>query len=270
MKNISKLLSPLQYDWLTKHLPEPRAKTGRRPVPNHELLGGILYVLRTGCQWYELPASECTHHYSTAWRRFNFWRKKSALVGTWQDILKLLDAEGAVDLTLGHIDGSLVQSPQFKSGTGYSGKHHRTGTNAVLATEKLGLPLASVTVKGNRQDRIVAVKVVEKIRVGARRRLKKLNADKGFDGAPLRRKLRKKGIVPNIPERIFKKRRKRGRKPLYDKIAGRFRAFVERTIAWLKSFRKLRYRYERKKSMFQAWLDFSCLVVCLRRVRVLQ
>ena len=55
-----------------------------------------------------------------------------------------------------------------------------------------------------------------------------------------------------------------------DKAIFKFRAFVERTNAWLKAFRKLRYRYERKRGMFQAVVDFCCMLICLRRVGVLQ
>ena len=52
-----------------------------------------------------------------------------------------------------------------------------------------------------------------------------------------------------------------------DKGQFKFRAFVERTIALgLESYHRLRYRYERKKCMFQAMVDMACLLVCLRRV----
>lgn len=270
MVNSNGYLNRKQYNWLCNELPEPRARMGRKAIPNRELLSGILYVLKTGCQWAQLPKSVCARSPISCWRRLNFWRSKRGLRAVWELVLKILDRQGELDLSLGHIDGSLIQSPEFKSGTGYSGKHNRTGTNAVLVTEKNGLPLSSVTIHGNRQDRVVADRVMGKIRIGAKRRVLKLNGDKGFDGRPLRQALRKRNIAPNIPEREYTNRRKRGRKPIYDKVAGKFRAFVERTIAWLKNFRKLRYRYERKKCMFHAFLDLGCLLICLQRVGVLK
>ena len=111
---------------------------------------------------------------------------------------------------------------------------------------------------------------MNKLRVGAKRRVKELNADKGYDSKAFRRNLRKRGIATNIPERQFKHRRKHGRRPHMNKANFKFRAFAERTNAWLKAFRKLRYRYERKRGMFQAIVDFCCLLICLRRVGVLQ
>ena len=109
---------------------------------------------------------------------------------------------------------------------------------------------------------------IKKLRVGAKRRVAELNADKGYDSAAFRRALGKRGISTNIPERKYRHRRKRGRKPHMDKAHFKFRAFTERTNAWLKYFRKLRYRWERKKCMCQAVVDLACLLICLRRVEI--
>jgi len=269
MQNATFFLNQTQYDWLAAKLPEPVVKT-KHVIQNNELLNGVLFVLKTGCRWMDIPDSVCVHDYSSCWRRLNFWRKRGALKLVWQQVLVLLDKQGELDLSLGNLDGSLVQSPQFRDGTGYSKKHQRTGTNISLLTEKHGLPLANVLAKGNRHDIVSAEQTVAKLRVGAKRRLAELNADKGYDSAAFRRHLRKRGIGTNIPERKYKHRRKLGRKPHYDKAQFKFRAFAERTNAWLKYFRKLRYRWERTKRMFQAHVDLACLVICLRRVGDMQ
>jgi transposase len=266
MNNATFFVTQSQYDWLAAELPEPVSKT-KPTIPNDELFNGVLFVLKTGCRWQDIPVSICAHGYSSCWRRCNYWRKRGGLKLVWQQTLVLLDKQGELDLTLGHLDGSLVQSPKFQ-GTGYSNKHHRNGTNISLVTDKQGLPLANTLAKGNRHDLVGAEATVKKIRIGAKRRLAELNADKGYDSAAFRRHLRQRGIAPNIPERNYKRRRKLGRKPKYDKATGKFRAFVERTNAWLKYFRKLRYRWERKKCMFQAMVDLACLIICLRRVEI--
>lgn len=266
MNHTTFFLSQAQYDWLAAKLPAPVAKT-KAIIPNNELLNGVLFVLKTGCRWQDVPASVCTHGYASCWRRLNFWRKKGALKLVWQHILVLLDQQGVLDLSIGNLDGSLVQSPKYQ-GTGYSHKHQRTGTNISLLTEKNGLPLANMTAKGNRHDMASAEATVRKLRVGAKRRVLELNADKGYDSSAFRRALRRRGIGTNIPERHYRYRRKRGRKPHMDKEHFKFRAFVERTNAWLKYFRKLRYRWERKRAMFQAHVDLACLLICLRRVEI--
>ena len=190
MGNATFFLNQTQYDWLAHKLPAPASRT-KHVIPNDELLNGILFVLKTGCRWQDIPASICSHDYSSCWRRLRFWQKHRHLTHVWQHVLVLLDHEGQIDLSLGNLDGSLVQSPQY--------------------------------------------------------------AGVGYDSKAFRRHLRKRGTGTNIPERKTKHRRKRGRKPRMNKVHFKFRAFTERTNAWLKSYRKLRYRYERKRGMFQRY-----------------
>lgn len=269
MSNATYFLNRLQYNLLANVLPEPPRRPGRSSLANSELLGGIVYLLRTGCRWEDIPGSVCQHHYSSCWRRLRFWQKHGYLKIGWQHVLRLLDHEGQIDLSLGNLDGTLIQAPQF-AGVGYDSQHHRYGTNISLLTERNGLPLTGMTFKGNRNDIVAAEATMQKLRVGMKRRVLTLNADKGYDSKAFRRHLRKRGTGTNIPERKAKHRRKRGRKPHMDKLQFRFRAFVERTNAWMKSCHRLRYRYERKRGMFQAVVDFCCLLICLRRVGVLQ
>ena len=269
MKHATYFLNQPQYNWLAKTLPVPATGTGRKPTPNNELLNGILFVLKTGCRWMDIPSSVCSHGYSTCWRRLNFLRQHGYLKLTWQQVLVLLDHEGQLDLSLGNLDGSLVQSPQY-AGTGYDSQHHRYGTNISLLTERNGLPLTSMTFKGNRNDIVCAKATMDKLRVGAKRRVLELNADKGYDSVTFRKQMTKRGTTTNIPERQFTHRRKRGRKPHMNKVQFKFRAFAERTNAWLKYYRKLRYRWDRKRAMFQAHVELACLCICLRRVGVLQ
>lgn len=165
------------------------------------------------------------------------------------------------------MDGTLVQSPKYQ-GVSYDKQHKRYGTNISLLTDKQGIPLIDVTTKGNRNDIVSAEATLNKLRVGAKSRVAELNADKGYDSRAFRKHLRERGIGTNIPERKTKHRRKRGRKPHMNKLQFKFRAFVERTNAWLKYFRKLRYRWDRKRAMFQAHVDLACLLICLRKTEL--
>ena len=266
MEHATFFISQSQYDWLAAKLPAPVNKT-KHVIPNNELLNGILFVLKTGCRWQDIPSSVCMHGYASCWRRLNFWRKRGQLKLVWQQTLIVLDHEGKLDLSLGNLDGTLVQAPQYQ-GVGYDSQHKRYGTNISLLTERNGVPLTDMTTKGNRNDIVSAEATVNKLRVGAKRRVAELNADKGYDSKAFRRHLRDRGIGTNIPERKAKHRRKRGRKPHMDKAHFKFRAFVERTNAWLKYFRKLRYRWDRKKAMFQAHVDLACLLICLRKTEI--
>jgi transposase len=42
---------------------------------------------------------------------------------------------------------------------------------------------------------------------------------------------------------------------------------VERTIAWLHQFRRLRVRYERPHSIHEAFLQLGCAIICWRTLK---
>lgn len=49
-----------------------------------------------------------------------------------------------------------------------------------------------------------------------------------------------------------------------DRHLGVFRWVVERTIAWLHQFRRLRIRYERRDDIHQAFVTLGCVLICHR------
>ena len=90
-------------------------------------------------------------------------------------------------------------------------------------------------------------------RVGRpRRKPRMLVADRGYDHEKYRRLLRARGIRPAIARR---------RVP-YGPGLGRWR--VERTIAWLHQYRRLRIRWERRTDIHQAFLKLACCLICWR------
>lgn len=47
---------------------------------------------------------------------------------------------------------------------------------------------------------------------------------------------------------------------------GRYRWVVERTIAWLFGYRRLAVRYERKPSLYCAFLVLATALICFKRL----
>jgi transposase len=94
-----------------------------------------------------------------------------------------------------------------------------------------------------------------------------LAADAGYDSRPLRRQLRKRGITPSIPERKLKKRKRRRRgRPAKVHPVSQQRWKVERAFAWLNNWRRLATRYERRSSIYRAFLTIACFMVCLNGI----
>ena len=68
-------------------LPSQRGGTGRPPLDHCRMLGGILWVARTGSSWREMP--EEYGKWESAYRRHELWVKQ----GLWQRILRVLGEE---------------------------------------------------------------------------------------------------------------------------------------------------------------------------------
>jgi IS5 family transposase len=100
-------------------------------------------------------------------------------------------------------------------------------------TEATGMPLSTCTTPANGDERAQVIPLLDALHVRTgkqgrpRKRLKVLAADKGYDAKDLRRRLRARGIRPQIPKRVWKSRKPRGR-PI-KKDVPRYQA--ERTFA---------------------------------------
>ena len=57
--------------WIPRHERDPRG--GRKRIADRTAMGGILYRLRTGCQWDAIPSEFGSG--STCYRRFVEWRQ---------------------------------------------------------------------------------------------------------------------------------------------------------------------------------------------------
>jgi transposase len=65
-------------------LPEPKAsrRGGPKSIPNHPVFEGILWILRTGARWQDLP--ERLPSPSTCWRRVRGWEERGIWRKTWR------------------------------------------------------------------------------------------------------------------------------------------------------------------------------------------
>jgi transposase len=86
----------------------PKGRPGPRRKEDRRVLNGVFWVLRTGAPWRDLP--ERYGPYTTAYNRFNRWRK----AGVWD---RLMDAvTKAHDGKVQMIDSSIVRVHQHASG----------------------------------------------------------------------------------------------------------------------------------------------------------
>ena len=88
-------LTDTQWERLPPLLPPQKPHTGRPAVDHRRIINGILWLLRTGAPWRDLP--ERYGPWSTVASRFDRWRK----AGSWERLLATVpqqaDARGQLD-----------------------------------------------------------------------------------------------------------------------------------------------------------------------------
>lgn len=97
-------LSDKQWEAICDYLP-PINMNGRPRCADRAVINGILYVLKTGCQWPAIP-KEYGVHYSTCWRRLKRWEEN----GTWQRIIALLLDAKEAEMAQVALDTSVVKA----------------------------------------------------------------------------------------------------------------------------------------------------------------
>lgn len=108
---MSRHLTHAQWQLIAPHLPPPK-KTGRKRADDRTTLEGILFVLRTGCPWSDLPREYGAP--TTVWRRLRQWEKAGVWESVWRTMLSTLDAQGKLEWAQAFLDGSFV--PAKKGG----------------------------------------------------------------------------------------------------------------------------------------------------------
>lgn len=96
------------FEWSVIEPILPKGRRGQQPQNNRRVMNGIFWVLRTGAPWRDLP--ERYGPYTTAYNRFNRWRKAAIWDGLIAAVTKAHG--GKVQM----IDSSIVRVHQHASG----------------------------------------------------------------------------------------------------------------------------------------------------------
>lgn len=260
--------------WLLPHLPFPTTGRQRRVAPA-EVVGAILYKLKTGCQWRWLPVAALFSGEPLTWQgvyyHFHAWSKQGAWKRLWLTLLHL--HRRLLDLSSVQLDGSHTPAKNGGAAVGYQGRKAARTTNALFVADNQGQPLAIATPQaGQHPDTFHLVDVFAELcalleEAGLRLDGLFLNADKAFDVTSLRQACARHDIQANIP----RKRRAADWQtaddtPLLDAELYRRRLVIEQLNAWLDSFKTLLVRFE---TCLHTWLAFHWLafsVLLLRKI----
>ena len=106
-------LTTEQWELIEPLLP-PVASTGRPPRDRRLMVNGVLWILRTGAPWRDLPGR--FGPWRTVYGHFQQWRNDGTFDRILQALQIRLDREGRIDWDLWCIDGSSVRAARAASG----------------------------------------------------------------------------------------------------------------------------------------------------------
>jgi transposase len=129
-----------------------------------------------------------------------------------------------------------------------------------VLTDAQGMPLAALMTGAHRHavtqllPLLAAIPPVRGKQGRPQHRPHRVHGDRGDDSAPHRQALRAMGITPVLGKRRMD----------HGSGLGAYRWVVERTLAWLPQWRRLRIRYERRADIPEAFLTLGCVLICWR------
>jgi hypothetical protein len=107
-------LTDEQWAVVAPHLPQRTNQRGRPRRDDREILNGILWVMRTGAPWADLP--DRYPPYQTCHRRFQEWVRSGVFERILQMLVHDLKERGELDLSECFIDGSFVIAKKGATG----------------------------------------------------------------------------------------------------------------------------------------------------------
>ncbi len=252
------------WAWFERVLPpdKPRGVPGRPPLRNRQVLNGILYVLRTGCQWKSLK-TEWFGASSSLHARFQTWQQ----TGVWEQVFRLLvqlyHRRKGIQWRWQAVDSKSVPAPLGGKKTGKNPTDRgKLGSKRHILVDARGAPLAIVVSGANAHDKTCLLATLDALIVPRPERVYRVQhlcADKGYDYLDIRQALHARHYQVHIRQRGVTL----AEVPADFRYPAR-RWVVERTLSWQNDFRSLRTRWAKKPDNWLALIQFASALVLWR------
>ncbi|MUR16719.1 IS5-like element ISAba15 family transposase [Acinetobacter baumannii] len=256
-------ISRKQFEHILPILESARKKTKPRTVDLYDVFCGLLYVLRTGCQWRQLP------HDFPKWRTVHsYFQKWSELDEEGNSILdqalkKLVKKARKKDKRKSKtsfiiIDAQSVKNTDTAKHKGYDAGKKVSGIKRHIAVDSQGLPHAICITTANITDREGAKTL---LRQNTKRlsRVKNVMVDGGYRGEAFAN-----SVKTLLGETVTTEVAKRDELHTFKVIPKRW--VVERSFAWLEKNRRLWKNCERLLNSSLQFTNLAFIALLLKRL----
>ncbi|MFC7543470.1 IS5 family transposase [Siccirubricoccus deserti] len=232
-------------------LPGKASDPGTTARDNRLFLEAVLWRVRTGSPWRDLPGE--FGRWNSVFQRFRRWVKG----GIFERVFACLSGEPDFEYAL--IDGTIVTAHQKASGARGTRSQaigrSRGGltTKIVALVDALGNLVRFILLPGQRHDSVGVQPLIEGVVFGA------LLGDKAFDIDWLRAELDGRGAAAVIPPKANRKAAIN-----FDREMYRWRHIIENTFAKLKEFRAVATRYDKTDTSYAAIIHLAAAIIASR------
>ncbi len=235
-----------------------RGGPGRPPCSRRQVINGILYLTKTGCQWRMLPPT--FGRWKTVYGYFHRWSRTRR----WQQIMDTLtqrerQRQGRKPTpSAGSIDSQSVKSATQKQATGYDAGKQVKGRKRHALVDTLGLLIRVLVTPADTTDRDGLMGVLSAYFASGVKRLKKLWVDGSYRGEVLKGWVAALKQSHKIDLEVVEKQG-----PGFAVLPRRW--VVERTFAWLFNYRRHAKDYEGVPRNSEALIHIAMIHLLLKR-----
>lgn len=230
-------------------------------IPIINIVKGIIYILKTGCQWYMIPKE--FGNYSTIYKHYLKFVRDNIFSELWTNKVKQLTHKRKSNLKNILIDCTLIKSINGCDTVGRNPcDRGRYGTKISLITSENGAPLGMAINGANIADSKMMQDTFDNLKV-KRKRVINLYADKGYSNGIAKKCANQNGFrlvcenKKNAKIKLFRNRKHK---------VNHIRYVVEATFSWIKKYRRLILRYDRKVSSYIGFLMLSFSIIIQRMI----
>jgi putative transposase len=242
---------------------DPPKRTGRKRIDQRAALDTLIFRLRSGCQWNQLPKEFPDD--SSVHRTFQRWLKLDLLKHIWATLVEACSALGGVCWQWQAADAALNKARLGGDKIGRNPTDRgKNGTKRSLLVEAAGGALAVVVEAANIHDTKLLSATLEAVVVErpepSRQEPQHLCLDKGYDNPTGHQAVKQHNYVGHIRRIGEEKFDEQGEK----KHPAR-RWVVERTLSWLSKCRAILVRYDKKSKNYLGFIQLACGLLWYRR-----